>query len=118
MSAFGELLHLDEPAAAQLRSDRLEQGAAERIARAMKALSDPTRLNLALSLRDRQNLCVCDLSWIAERPQNLVSHHMKVLRQEGLVTARKDGKMTMYALTPNGVTLTATAAALAEESSR
>ena len=115
MGDHGELLHIDEPAAAGLRAGRLEQPAAERVAGALKALSDPTRLNLALSLRAGRELCVCDLSWIAERAQNLVSHHMKVLRQEGLVTARKEGKMTMYALTAVGVTLTATAAALAGE---
>lgn len=118
MSEYGELLHIEKPIAAQLRAERLTQGTVERVARAMKALSEPTRLNLALSLRDRQELCVCDLSWVAERAQNLVSHHMKVLRQEGLVTARKDGKMTMYALTPVGVMLTATAAALAKEPPR
>lgn len=115
MSEFGALLHIDEPAAAQLRARRLGQAAADRVAGAMKALADPTRLNLALALREGQELCVCDLSWIVERAQNLVSHHMKVLRQEGLVTARKEGKMTMFALTPIGITLTATAAALAGE---
>ena len=115
MDEFGELLHIDQPAAAQLRAARLQQPAAERVAGALKALADPTRLNLALSLRGGQELCVCDLSWIAQRTQNLVSHHMKVLRTEGLVSARKEGKMTMYALTPTGGTLVATAAALAQE---
>ncbi len=118
MDEFGELLHTDERAATRLRDARLEPPTAERVAGALKALSDPTRLNLALSLRDGQELCVCDLSWIAERAQNLVSHHMKVLRQGGLVTARKEGKMTMYALTPVGVTLADTAAALTEEAER
>jgi ArsR family transcriptional regulator, lead/cadmium/zinc/bismuth-responsive transcriptional repressor len=118
MNEYGELLHIGEPEAAALRAERLAQPAAEQVARALKALSDPTRLNLALSLQHGQELCVCDLSWIAERAQNLVSHHMKVLRQEDLVTARKEGKMTMYALTPVGATLVATAAALAQEPTR
>lgn len=115
MTEFGTLLHIDEPAAARLRAARLAQPRAARVSEALKALSDPTRLNLALSLREGQELCVCDLSWIAERAQNLVSHHMKVLRQAGLVTARKEGKMTLYALAPIGATLIETAAALAGE---
>jgi ArsR family transcriptional regulator, lead/cadmium/zinc/bismuth-responsive transcriptional repressor len=118
MDEFGTLLHIAEPDAVALREERLDQPVAERVARALKALSDPTRLNLALSLQHGQELCVCDLSWIAQRAQNLVSHHMKVLRQEDLVTARKEGKMTMYALTPVGSTLVATASALAKEAAR
>ena len=63
---------------------------------------DPTRLTLAASLQPDVELCVCDLSWIVERAQNLVSHHMRVLRQAGLVGARRDGKMVMYSLTDDG----------------
>lgn len=118
MDDRGELLHIDEPAATALRGARLGASGAARVAGRLKALSDPTRLDLALVLRDGRELCVCDLSWIAERAQNLVSHHMKVLRREGLVTARRDGRMTMYALTPVGLALVATAAALAEEPAR
>jgi DNA-binding transcriptional ArsR family regulator len=54
---------------------------------------------------------VCDLSWIAERPQNLTSHHMKVLKRAGIVSARKQGKMTMYSLTQQGRRLIDSAAA-------
>jgi DNA-binding transcriptional ArsR family regulator len=53
---------------------------------------------------------VCDLSWIAQRPQNLTSHHMKVLKGAGVVSARKEGKMTLYRLTPDGARLTDIAA--------
>lgn len=115
MAAHGELLHIDEPSATKLRAQRLPTVDAERVAGALKALSDPTRLNLALALRDERELCVCDLSWIAQRAQNLVSHHMRTLKVEGLVSARRDGKMTMYALTPVGRTLVETAAALSSE---
>lgn len=47
-------------------------------------------------------LCVCDLSWIAERAQNLVSHHLRVLRDQGLAESRRDGKFVLYSLTPEG----------------
>lgn len=66
-----------------------------------KALSDPTRLMLAHALREAP-LCVCDLAWVAERPQNLVSHHVQILRRAGVVDGRREGKMVMYELTGQG----------------
>jgi DNA-binding transcriptional ArsR family regulator len=98
----GNLLHIDEHDGQTLRSQRLGSDAAERLAARFRALGDPTRLGLALALRGGRELCVCDLSWIAERPQSLTSHHMRILRSEGIVSARRDGKMTMYRLTDAG----------------
>jgi DNA-binding transcriptional ArsR family regulator len=64
-----------------------------------RALSDPTRLTLAAPLGRITELCVCDLAWVSERAENLVSHHLRVLRAAGLVSSRRDGKMVMYSLT-------------------
>lgn len=100
-----DLLCLDLPRAEMLRQARLGQQVAERFAAAAKALGDPTRLALAVALRDGGELCVCDLSWIAERAENLVSHHVRALRTAGLVRSRRDGKMVMYELTDRGRTL-------------
>jgi ArsR family transcriptional regulator, lead/cadmium/zinc/bismuth-responsive transcriptional repressor len=97
-----DLLCLDLPRAEALRRTRLDRSEAERFAAGAKALSDPTRLTLAVALRDGGELCVCDLSWIAERAENLVSHHVRALRTAGLVDSRRDGKMVMYALTDRG----------------
>jgi DNA-binding transcriptional ArsR family regulator len=47
------------------------------------------------------------LAWIAERSQNLVSHHLRALRAAGVVESRRDGKMVLYALTPAGRALLA-----------
>jgi DNA-binding transcriptional ArsR family regulator len=55
-----------------------------------------------VALRDGGELCVCDLSWVVERAENLVSHHVRALRTAGLVRSRRDGKMVMYALTERG----------------
>lgn len=96
-----ELLCLDFPRAEELRQRRLAPRALERPAERAKALADPTRLMLADALRDGP-LCVCDLAWVAERSQNLVSHHVQVLRRAGLVDGERDGKMMMYALTAEG----------------
>ncbi len=97
-----DLLCLDLPRAEELRKGRLDRQVAEDLADGAKALGDPTRLTLAVALRDGGELCVCDLSWIAERAENLVSHHVRALRAAGLVDSRRDGKMVMYALTERG----------------
>ena len=57
---------------------------------------------LAVALAEGDELCVCDLAWVAERSENLVSHHLRVLRAAGLVRSRRDGKMVMYAVTEPG----------------
>src|SRR2546423_6370053 len=100
-----DLLCLDLPRAEALRGQRLDTGAARLGAEGAGALADPTRLTLAAALRDGEELCVCDLAWIAERAQNLVSHHMRVLRQAGLVDSRRDGRMVMYSLSTAGRSL-------------
>ncbi|HEX2015884.1 MAG TPA: metalloregulator ArsR/SmtB family transcription factor [Solirubrobacteraceae bacterium] len=98
----GELLHISRREGQALRRARPDAEAAARLARQHQALSDPTRLGLAMALLEDRELCVCDLSWIAERAQNLTSHHMKVLKSAGLVSARKEGKMVMYSLVDEG----------------
>jgi ArsR family transcriptional regulator, lead/cadmium/zinc/bismuth-responsive transcriptional repressor len=97
-----DLLCIDLPKAEALRHARLEARAAERAATVAQALGDPTRLTLAAALRDGAELCVCDLAWIAERPQGLVSHHLRALRVAALVSSRRHGKMVLYSLTPRG----------------
>src|SRR3954447_24443897 len=102
MSDACDLLCLDLPLAEALRAKRLPLAAATPAAAQAKALGDPTRLTIAAALRDAHELCVCDLSWIVERAENLVSHHVRVLRVAGLVSSRREGKMVMYALTDSG----------------
>jgi DNA-binding transcriptional ArsR family regulator len=97
-----ELLCLDLPTAERLRQRRLAVDAAEAAAARAQGLADPTRLTLGAALVDADELCVCDLAWIVERSQNLVSHHMRALRASGLVRSRREGKMVMYALTEDG----------------
>jgi ArsR family transcriptional regulator, lead/cadmium/zinc/bismuth-responsive transcriptional repressor len=97
-----DLICIDAPRAEAIRAKLLDEVAALDAAERAKALSDPTRLTLAEALREGEELCVCDLSWIVGRSQNLVSHHLRVLRSHGLVRSRKDGKMVMYSLTGVG----------------
>jgi DNA-binding transcriptional ArsR family regulator len=97
-----DLLCLDLPKAEALRGRRLEPGEAAEAAGRAQALADPTRLMLAAALAEADELCVCDLSWISERAENLVSHHLRVLRSAGVAASRRDGKMVLYSLTPAG----------------
>lgn len=97
-----ELLCLDLPRAEQVRASRLDPETLRAAAERAKALGDPTRLQVALALREGGELCVCDLAWICERSDKLVSHHARALRGAGLVRSRREGKMVMYALTSTG----------------
>lgn len=97
-----DLLCLDLEKAEALRANALPLEVAEQAAAAAKALGDPTRLSLTAALAATDELCVCDLSWVSGRAENLVSHHMRVLRAAGLASSRRDGKMVMYALTERG----------------
>ena len=102
-----ELLCLDLERAEAIRRSRLAPIVAGRAADRARALADPTRLMLAVALDPVDELCVCDLAWIAERSQNLVSHHLRALRVAGVVESRREGKMVLYALTPAGRALLA-----------
>lgn len=100
-----DLLCIDAPCAEGIRGALPGEEAAQEAADRARALSDPTRLVVAAALREGGELCVCDLAWISGRAQNLVSHHLRVLRSHGLVSSRRDGKMVMYSLTGTGLAL-------------
>ena len=99
------LICIDAPRAESIRERLLDDEKAQEAAERGKALADPTRLTLAAALREGEELCVCDLSWIAGRAQNLVSHHLRMLRSYGMVRSRRDGKLVMYSLTAEGRSL-------------
>src|SRR5215208_8203795 len=97
-----DLLCIDAPKAEAIRKALLPSDKAFRAATRARALSDPTRLTLAAALLEGEELCVCDLSWISERKQALVSHHLRTLRDRSLVRSRRAGKLVMYSLTGEG----------------
>ncbi len=97
-----DLLCLDLPKAEGLRAARLSDERARVLAERAKALGDPTRLTIATALAQTDELCVCDVAWVCERPENLVSHHLRALRAAGLVASRREGKMVMYRVTSAG----------------
>ena len=66
-------------------------------ARLFAALSDETRLRLLMALR-RGELCVCQLVALLELAPSTISKHLSILRDAGLVEARKDGRWVHYRL--------------------
>ncbi len=68
----------------------------------LRALSDPNRLRLFLALRDKER-CVRDLVDTEDLPQPLVSHHLRVLADAGLVQARRSEGFSLYAVRPEGL---------------
>ena len=110
-----ELLCLDLPRAEALRRSRRPLPELDLAAQAARALADPTRLAVALALRDGGELCVCDLAWVCERSDKLVSHHVRLLRSAGLVDSRREGKMVLCTLTTRGQTLLGAIAAATGE---
>jgi ArsR family transcriptional regulator, lead/cadmium/zinc/bismuth-responsive transcriptional repressor len=99
-----DLLCLDPARAENIREHLKEAAIADAAVRA-KALGDPTRLTIAVALREGEELCVCDLAWITGRVENLVSHHLRTLRAAGLATSRREHKVVFYALTELGMRL-------------
>jgi DNA-binding transcriptional ArsR family regulator len=99
-----DLLCLDLPRAEEIRRHLDETLIAETAARG-KALGDPTRLTIAVALREGRELCVCDLAWITSRPENLVGHHLRTLRAADLASSRREHKIVFYSLTELGTRL-------------
>jgi len=67
--------------------------------RKLKVLADTTRLAVLEILMEGPKY-VGELNVVLGLEQSLLSHHLKVLRQEGLVEATRDGKAVLYSLTP------------------
>ena len=64
----------------------------------LKALADPTRLALVERLRTVGTASVLELAAVVDAPQPTISHHLRVLREAGLVSGRQRGKWVDYRL--------------------
>ncbi len=81
-----------------------ERGEAERMALVAKALGDPIRLQLVDVLRKHAGkVCVCELTPLFDVEQPTVSHHLKVLRDAGVVDSERRGIWAYYYVVPNGL---------------
>ena len=73
-----------------------------RAARLFHALSDETRLSILECLRSCER-CVCELTDHLEAAQSRLSFHLRVLKEVGLVTDRREGRWMYYTLNPEGL---------------
>jgi Predicted transcriptional regulators len=72
-------------------------------AQLLQALADPTRLAIVRQLSVERETCACDLIVGIDLTQPTVSHHLRVLREAGLVTADRRGSWVYFALAPDGI---------------
>ncbi len=67
--------------------------------RLLAALADPTRLAIMRELADNET-CACDFTASCDVGQPTVSHHLRVLREAGLVTSERRGQWIFYSIAP------------------
>ena len=92
-----EYLNLDEKKVKDIRESMGAEDIIGPMAEKFKAFSDPNRIRILTAL-EKGELCVCDISYLMDLPQPTVSHHLKALRQLGIIQGRKSGKMTLYSI--------------------
>ncbi len=73
------------------------------LAARFKALADPTRISIVNRLASADECCVCDLTEAFDLSQPTISHHLKVLRDAGLVESSRRGTWAYYRLVPEAV---------------
>src|SRR5438093_7606719 len=81
----------------------LPSEAAADLAARFKALADPTRIAIVNRLAGAGEVCVCELVDDFELSQPTLSHHLKILRESGLVDSRRRGTWAYYRLVPEAV---------------
>jgi ArsR family transcriptional regulator, arsenate/arsenite/antimonite-responsive transcriptional repressor len=84
-------------------TEPLDPAASETLAGRFRALSDPTRVAIVNRLASTEECCVCDLTAAFDLSQPTISHHLKVLRDAGLVESSRRGTWAYYRLVPDAV---------------
>ena len=105
-SALTRLLpvrHKNEPCCAPAEAPSLSQKQTTALANRLKALGDSTRLRiLDLLVQQQEPLCVCDITPQFRQNQPTISHHLKLLREAGLIDTEKQGIWAYYWATDEG----------------
>jgi ArsR family transcriptional regulator len=82
----------------------IERAHAERLAEVAKALGDPVRMQLVDVLRKHAGkVCVCELVPLFDLSQPTVSHHLKKLREAGIVGSERQGLWAYYYVKPEAL---------------
>jgi len=95
--------HKNDPCCGSVEAPSLTQEQTAMLADRLKALGDPTRLRmLDLLAQQPEPLCVCDLTPRFSQNQPTISHHLKLLREAGLIAGEKQGIWAYYRATDEG----------------
>jgi ArsR family transcriptional regulator, arsenate/arsenite/antimonite-responsive transcriptional repressor len=92
-----------QPICCDAETPPMPRRAAEDLAATFKALGDPTRVAIVNRLASAPEVCVCDLTAAFELSQPTVSHHLRVLREVGLVESESRGTWAYYRLVPEAI---------------
>jgi ArsR family transcriptional regulator, arsenate/arsenite/antimonite-responsive transcriptional repressor len=75
----------------------------DQLAATFKALADPTRVAIVNCLSAADEVCVCNLTATFDLSQPTISHHLKILREAGLVESTRRGTWAYYRLVPEAI---------------
>ncbi len=95
--------HKNVPCCGPTAAPSLTPAGTQALAARLKALADPTRLRmLDLLAQQTEPMCVCDITPQFDQNQPTISHHLKLLREAGLVDCEKRGIWAFYWATDAG----------------
>ncbi|NMH79145.1 helix-turn-helix transcriptional regulator [Pseudonocardia xinjiangensis] len=88
-----------------LAREPLSAGQAVELARLFKAMGDPVRLRLLSLIASHEGgeACVCDLTDVFDLTGPTISHHLKVLREAGLISGERRGTWVYYRVQPEAL---------------
>ena len=93
-----------EPCCAPVAYPDIERAEAERMAAVAKALGDPIRMQIVDVLRKHAGeVCVCEIVPLFDLSQPTISHHLKVLREAGIVGSERRGLWAYYYVNPGSL---------------
>ncbi|MEX2526556.1 MAG: metalloregulator ArsR/SmtB family transcription factor [Gemmatimonadota bacterium] len=88
----------EEEIVRRVRSSIPDEAALERTRKIFALLADRNRLLILHALRTEGELCVCDLAHVLSTSVSTASHHLRKLRELGLLVSRQEGKLVLYSL--------------------
>jgi ArsR family transcriptional regulator len=108
--SFTDLLPVTDVTAccAPLTREAISAESADKLARTLKAIADPSRLRLISIVAGQDEACVCDLTEPLGLGQPTVSHHLKILVDAGIFTREKRGTWAYYRIVPGALDSIAT----------
>ena len=99
---FSDLHSISRSEARDLQTRVPDHPSVESISETFRALSEPTRVKI-LYLLASEEMCVHDITSLLNASQSSISHHLKILKLNNLVQARREGKSVYYSLAESRV---------------